>query len=1196
MSPLSLIAVLLLVLIAAALILAVRASPSSQIGRLRQRFFPPPPPNPNTGVTIIESNGEEYVPPEEAPPPRLSERIRDAGLRRQRVLVALLALIVVLAGWQIFRLTSAPTPEQFVVLVAPFREPGGTVGQTGREVASALVAGLPEASGQRVIARLLDDAPADSAAALQALNRERADALVWGEITAGGVVDRETLRPQLTYRPSGTSTPLAWDGYAGRFAMPTEYTLASSPLNGARVLPSLLGALADYQAGHLNSAFTILGELTNSYPTLVPTLPRALRGNILWARGEFQQAIEEYQAAIRAINTTDERKQAALLINNLGAIQQDAGDAGATASFNDTIKALEGGDLSALRYNLALQNLRDNNSKDAVTSLEIARTPSLLGSDSPPVPMLLALSEAYRQNGQFGQARAALEAAQRGITIDTNSMAPESRNSARARLSADTGMEQVLIDLSQSANARGPLEWELLGSDALTSQQLDAIRKNLAKTVDDTAVVGQLWTRLATAKDASGDPVAGQVAISQAQRAQAQLRVRQRWLALVELERGSVQGVRAPSNTIASIWAAIAGDRSPAGQGRAILQDLLNSQPGDVDTIVLLGNIELLNSQPDNALTQFNKAAALAPDRAEPVYGQALAHLAKSERDTARQLLNQAIAIKPAFFPARQRLIALAEEDQDWQTVVVQRRWFAENRPSDANTLALAEALRKTDDAGKKEAEALLLPLANNNNVGAMVALSRLYQQNNDPDGARQSLERAQQAAPTNSSVAFEYGKLLEEQEKPDEALTAYQHAVELDTTNTQAHLALGRLYASKGLYNEAGAQYGIALRAGADDPQELKDIGNVLLKNGEYSTAADAFDQAITARTAANPAPLADGTDPNALLADLYHGRGQANLKQDKLTEAQADELRALELRNNNFAAALVGLGDVALQSGNPKGASDRYNAALQLESISKDERVAANIGLGRASGAQEQWTVAQAHFNDAISADPGSPEAHLWLGEALIRQPNPPAAIDAYVAALKLRENRYPEAYFGLAQAQAADGRPDLAQENLALALQLKPGYPEALLLQGKLYEQQGNRDAALASYSKAINTSDKLAEPYYRRAMLYVRASNLDSAAGDLQSAIDIQNNFSEAHYWLGRVYLAQGKTKDARSEFVTAISNRNGDFADARFYQGLAEEQLGQRTEAVQSYETALEQNANGEWAGEARTALARLKQQ
>ena len=164
------------------------------------------------------------------------------------------------------------------------------------------------------------------------------------------------------------------------------------------------------------------------------------------------------------------------------------------------------------------------------------------------------------------------------------------------------------------------------------------------------------------------------------------------------------------------------------------------------------------------------------------------------------------------------------------------------------------------------------------------------------------------------------------------------------------------------------------------------------------------------------------------------------------------------------------------------------------------------------------------------------------------------------------------------------------------LALALQIKPNYPEALLLQGTLYEQQGNRDAALSSYTRAINTSTKLAEPYYRRAILYLRANNLDSAASDLQSAIDLQDNFSEAHYWLGRVYLAQGKAKDARAEFATAITNRSGDYADARFYQGLAEEQLGQRTDAVQSYESALEQNANGEWAGEARTALARLKQQ
>ena len=119
--------------------------------------------------------------------------------------------------------------------------------------------------------------------------------------------------------------------------------------------------------------------------------------------------------------------------------------------------------------------------------------------------------------------------------------------------------------------------------------------------------------------------------------------------------------------------------------------------------------------------------------------------------------------------------------------------------------------------------------------------------------------------------------------------------------------------------------------------------------------------------------------------------------------------------------------------------------------------------------------------------------------------------------------------------------------------------------------------------------------MAEPRYRRALVYMRYDKLDAAMRDLQSAIDIQPNFSEAHYWLGRGYLAQNTPKQARAEFVTAIEQRNGTFPDARFYQGLAEERLGQRSEAIASYQTALDQDTNGAWASEARTAIARLRQ-
>lgn len=1184
---------LLLVLIVLVVLLVARTSLASQFHRLRRRLFPPPQPPANTGVTIIQSNGEEYaVPPEPAPAASLADRALALGRQRALVLVVVVGLLALLAAWQLYRLAAAPASGQFVVLVAPFHEPGGAVGQTGREVAAALAAALPNDTGGRVAARTIADPPADAAAALDQLSRENADALVWGDIAAGGMLDRATLQPVLTYRPRGPLAALGWDGYAGRFAMPTDYVLASSPINGQAVLRDLLGALADYDAGRLDPAFDGLGRLMSDYSALAPTLPRALRGNILWARGEFQQATGEYQAALLGVSSERGAAQSALLYNNLGAIQHDAGDtAGAAASFEQAIQALQGHDLSVLRYNLGLQALSSGNTADAVVALEIARSPDLLGGANPPAALLLALGEAYRQNAQFEQASAAIAAAERQAAADAAGTTADMRNSVSARLQADAETQRALLALAQSAGARGPLLWELLGNNVRPTRELESARSDLGRAVDDTQVAAQLWTRLSTTKDAAGEPISGQVAINQAQQAQEQLRERQRWQALVELARGSLQSAQKPGG-LASVWAALVGDRSPVGRGRSILETLLKSQPGDVDTLVLLGNSALLSGNNDDALAQFNRAAALAPRRPEPAYGQALATL-PSDRARAKQQMAQAIANNPAFFPARQRLAVLAEEDREWAAAAEQRRWLAQNRPSLQNTLALAAVLQQIGPGGAAEAEQILLPLANQNNTEAMIALSALYEKQGDADGARQLLERAQQAAPNSSEVAYQYGQLLERQKNPDGALAAYSHAIDLDSGNVPARLALGRLYADRGEPVQAGQQYQVALKAGASDPRELQHVGDVLLANGEYDDAATAYQNAIDSMKTSNAALAAgDSAEPQVELADLYHGLAQANLKRNLLPAAEQAELEALKLRSA-FPAALVGLGDIALLRGNSPVAAQQYDAALKLDANLVD----AYIGLGRAQGAQGNWATALAHFNDAARIKPKSPEAHLWIGEALVRPPNsnPQAAIDQYVQALALRENRYPEAYFGLAQAQIAANRPDLAGENLALALQLKPNYPEALLLQGKLNEQLGNDSAALDSYTRSIKAGGQLAEPYYRRALLYMRTDQLDSAASDLGSALKIQENFSEAHYWLGRVYLAQSKFKQARDELVLAVKYRANSFADAYFYRGLAEEQLGLREDAVQSYQTALEQDGNAAWVGEARGAVARLSQ-
>ncbi|MFN8566577.1 MAG: hypothetical protein U0Z44_03435 [Kouleothrix sp.] len=79
---------------------------------------------------------------------------------------------------------------------------------------------------------------------------------------------------------------------------------------------------------------------------------------------------------------------------------------------------------------------------------------------------MLALAQAYRQNGQFEQAQALIDAAERQAASDAGLVTAELRNITRARACAPTPRPSTLLDLAQKAGARGPLD-KLLGSDAL---------------------------------------------------------------------------------------------------------------------------------------------------------------------------------------------------------------------------------------------------------------------------------------------------------------------------------------------------------------------------------------------------------------------------------------------------------------------------------------------------------------------------------------------------------------------------------------------------------------------------------------------------------------------------------------------------------------------------------------------------------
>ncbi|MCS6940759.1 MAG: tetratricopeptide repeat protein [Roseiflexaceae bacterium] len=1118
-------------------------------------------------ATVISSSGEEIVVPDAVRTEAIwIRRMGEWSARLQIVLVGI--LVVALTLLALPRLLPATRADELTILVAPFFEPGGVLTPTGRATAQELVDTLATTVGPGVAVRRIDAPPADREAALALLRETRADVIISGEITTGGMLDAETLTPVLIYAPGGIQAMASLDGFVGRFAFPTVYPLAAQPINGRVVLPRLIRAIADYNNGQYSAAMAALDDLEREQPALRPGLLRTLRAMTWWARGNYEQSASEFRRAIAAMPDAPP-DELARLYASLGAVQHDMGDPAARDSFNQAIALLQGQDLGELRYNLALEELRSGNPAAAAVSLEQARR--LM---PPSTPLLVKLAEAYRLSGQLDAASEALSAATRQIGIDDRIVPFDLRPRLNARLRASVQSERALLRMARLLNARGPLLWELDIAPVLRESDLSQILSDISLALREASNLNQEWSKQAAVADSEQRLIDGSIAMHQARRADLAIRRYRFWLAVVEVELARLRDTRAPTG-LAAIWAGLTRTWSPAADALRQIETLEKGQAGNVDLTILRGRALLVNNQENDARTAFETAARLAPERPEPLFHQAMLALPQN-RERARQLLEAALQRDPAYFPAHIRLAELAEEEQRWRDAVVHRRWLAERRSGIDETLALARALRLSGPEGYAEAERILMPLVNGNVAAAIIEMSRLYRAAGQLDAARSVLERGQQntarSAPAYADITHELGLVLIDLEDVDRAERQFEIAINANPRHIPSYLMLAHLERRAGNDRAAARRYAAALDAGANDPAVLEQIGSTLLELHEYNAAVTAYERSIA---------LQPGR------ATLWYGAAQAYLGIGRLDAADEAARRALE-RQPIFPEALALLGDITLQRGNLSEAGQQYRAALQQDPA----LAAAHIGLGRVAAAGGDWSIAAGHFLNAVEENPQSPEAFLWLGEARVRTGDLEGALDAYQQALQLRPD-FPEAYFGLAQAQFGAGRIDEALQSVNRALEERARYAEAFLLLGKIYERQGYDTRALEAYKRSIDANPRLAEPHYRRALILIRADRLNEARDDLEIAARLDPNFAEAHYWLGRVHFAQRNFQAAVNRFREAVNRRNGNYPEARYYQGRAEEQLGDLNAAIRSFETVANQSDDALWAGEARAALARL---
>lgn len=359
------------------------------------------------------------------------------------------------------------------------------------------------------------------------------------------------------------------------------------------------------------------------------------------------------------------------------------------------------------------------------------------------------------------------------------------------------------------------------------------------------------------------------------------------------------------------------------GRHEEAIKVLLTGQEASKATLGLdyglaLGGAYKLAGQMANAQATYEATLKLAPKNEEAREGLGRLLLMRSRE---KELLTRLPADAEARKVSMVRGIAYARL-ADWKRArqELARTQINNKFPAEAATwLAVADAAE--GDAEKQKAVTALLrdkllPSAKRNRPAVLIALGKLYMQQNELAKAKEVLEEAARE-PTDYEGNALLGDLLLSSGLPDVALEPLQRAVERNPSHSPSRHLLVRVLAAAGRMGDAWklAQAGVADNPASDLAQE--DLAFAGLHDGHFKEAEAAIARAVKA----------DSTNPerSRLQAQVLFARGQPK-------EAFPALERANKL-NAKDPVTFCEIGNAFVRQGNTDTALRAYEAARREE-----------------------------------------------------------------------------------------------------------------------------------------------------------------------------------------------------------------------------------------------------------------------
>ncbi|HEX9482418.1 MAG TPA: tetratricopeptide repeat protein, partial [Solirubrobacteraceae bacterium] len=515
-----------------------------------------------------------------------------------------------------------------------------------------------------------------------------------------------------------------------------------------------------------------------------------------------------------------------------------------------------------------------------------------------------------------------------------------------------------------------------------------------------------------------------------------------------------------------------------------------------LDDVIAKAEAQLARGKEDEAIKILQKAAAQAPRDAEPKLALARLFLRLGKVDEASNALGDAELASGAPPTVRARLLAA-------RSALVLRGGTA------ADSLTLArEAV---------EAEA---------GMDSLAALARAQARLGDP-AARQTAERAAQAAPSSAAAQIARGEALLAARMFPDAEAAFQRALSFDA-RSGAGAGLAVALAAQGKATPALEAARAAVQADTHSGEALAALALAQLAKDPLDTASEAMAAVQQAAFLEPKNPLVEFT-----VGRVFESRGQ-------LAEAAGAYAKAAGL-DPTWATPPVAVLALLFRQGDPTAAL----AGLRVLSDDLKSSGEAQWLLGRLLLRKEEWRGAKAALDVATAAMPGVAEAQAAHGTAAYNAGELKLAANAYGRAVALE----PDNLTYLSNYGLFLGYDDRLDEGLAVLLKVT-GRPDgqdagAFINLGWIYRhfRPPRVTEAVAAYEKALKLEPKNAKAALGVALSY-RAGGQWARAVTAYERVSQVNPRLDGEAMLGTSWCYFRARDDYKARFFAGLAAKAG----------------------------------------------------